>query len=80
MGMPGRVLPNLRRYRDDKAWTQKQLSEKSGVAKATIARLEGGSFGAQPGTVRKLADALEVQPRDLIGNEVAAAAATPTAS
>jgi transcriptional regulator with XRE-family HTH domain len=39
-----------------------ELSERSGVSRATIAELELGKHGAQPRTRRKLAAALGVEP------------------
>jgi hypothetical protein len=36
------------------------------VSKDTIWRLEHGRSGAYPSTIRKLAQALEVEPRELI--------------
>ncbi len=60
------VLRQLRRYREEQAMTQRQLSHKSGVTQATIVHAEKGG-DARPTTVRKLADALGVEPRALIG-------------
>jgi transcriptional regulator with XRE-family HTH domain len=58
-------LTRLKQVRQRKALTQQQLAEKAGVNRATVARLEGGSDAPSPTTVRKLADALGVQPEDL---------------
>jgi transcriptional regulator with XRE-family HTH domain len=44
----------------------RELEEKSGVSYNTIWRLEDGRQGAHPRTIRKLADALGVQPSELI--------------
>jgi transcriptional regulator with XRE-family HTH domain len=44
----------------------RELEEKSGASNNTIWRLEDGRQGAHPRTVRKLADALGVDPRELI--------------
>jgi transcriptional regulator with XRE-family HTH domain len=43
-----------------------ELSERSGVSRATIAELELGKHGAQPRTRRKLAAALGVEPWELV--------------
>jgi len=60
------VLKQLRRYREEQALTQRQLSQKSGVTQATIVHAEKGG-DTRPTTVRKLADALGIEPRTLIG-------------
>jgi len=46
--------------------TQRQLSQESGVTQATIVHAEKGG-DTRPTTVRKLADALGIAPRELIG-------------
>jgi transcriptional regulator with XRE-family HTH domain len=59
-------LARLKLVRLRKALTQQQLAEKAQVNRVTIARLEGGMDRPFPTTVRKLADALGVQPEDLM--------------
>lgn len=59
-------LARLKLLRERKALTQEQLAKKAGVNRATIARLEGGTDEPFPTTVRKLADALRVDPEDLM--------------
>ncbi len=59
----GARLRNLRR---DSVLSQRELSRMTGVAFDTISRLETGKQRAQPKTVRKLANALGVEPRELI--------------
>ena len=56
----------LRRLRRARALSQRDLSRMTGVAFDTISRLETGKQRAQPKTVRKLANALGVEPRELI--------------
>jgi transcriptional regulator with XRE-family HTH domain len=47
--------------------TQVELARKSGVAQSTITQLESGVRKTpHPGTLRKLADALEVSPYELL--------------
>ena len=46
--------------------TIRELSEKSGVSHDTITKVENGHREAQPRTVRKLAAALGVEPRELM--------------
>jgi transcriptional regulator with XRE-family HTH domain len=43
------------------------LAERSGVARPTISRLENDHMPARFVTVRKLADALGVDPAELVG-------------
>jgi transcriptional regulator with XRE-family HTH domain len=45
------------------------LAERSGVAYDTINRLELGKQDAQPRTIRRLAEALGVQPKELMKGE-----------
>lgn len=65
----GRRLPELKRYRDRKAWTQEQLAETAGVAVGTVSRLEAGNLGAYARTVSRLSEALGVTPAQLYGEE-----------
>jgi transcriptional regulator with XRE-family HTH domain len=46
--------------------SQRDLSRMTGIAFDTISRLETGKQRAQPRTIRKLADALSVEPRQLM--------------
>jgi transcriptional regulator with XRE-family HTH domain len=56
----------LRRLRREHALSQRDLSHMRGIAFDTISRLETGKQRAQPRTIRKLADALGVEPRELM--------------
>jgi transcriptional regulator with XRE-family HTH domain len=56
----------LRRLRRERALSQRDLSSTTGIAFDTISRLETGKQRAQPRTIRKLADALGVEPRELM--------------
>ena len=60
---------NLREWRLRKVMTQEELAERSGVAEATISRLESGLQDARISTVRKLAAALQVEPQELIASD-----------
>ena len=62
-------LPALATHRRRQGLTQRQLGELAGVAHTTVRRLESLSRGAYPGTLRKLALALGVEPADLVGGE-----------
>jgi transcriptional regulator with XRE-family HTH domain len=59
----------LRELRERVAFSQMELSERSGVSRATIADLELGKRGARPKTRRKLAEALGVEPWELVGDD-----------
>ena len=52
--------------RTERVMSLRELSEVAGVSKDTIWRLESGkSTNAHPSTIRKLARALDVDPREL---------------
>lgn len=56
----------LRRIRRERALSQRDLTRMTGIAFDTISRLETGKQRAQPRTIRKLAEALGVEPKDLM--------------
>jgi transcriptional regulator with XRE-family HTH domain len=56
----------LKELRRERVLSLRELEERSGVSYNTIWRIEDGRQGAHPRTVRKLADALGVQPSELI--------------
>lgn len=58
-------MATLKELREKAALSQRDLSAMSGVAKATICRLEQGKQKAYPTTRRKLAQALKVKPGDI---------------
>ena len=60
----------LRDLRERRALSIRELSDLSGVNYNAIWRIEVGRTGAQPRTVRRLAEALGVEPHELLrGNE-----------
>ena len=59
-------LPCLRELRQRKGLSQKELGDLARLSPGTIYRVENGLRGAYPGTVRKLATALEVVPEELL--------------
>lgn len=61
-----RMLTGLRRVRDERAMSQQELEEACGVPQASISALELLKRSAQPGTMRKLAEALGVEPAELM--------------
>jgi transcriptional regulator with XRE-family HTH domain len=54
-------IPRLREWREARALTQVELAECAGVSSRSVAGYEAGA-GARPPTVRKLAEALGVDP------------------
>jgi transcriptional regulator with XRE-family HTH domain len=57
----------LKRWRMRRALTQIQLAERCGLSPATIVRIERDQREPQPSTIRKLADALDIDPSELTG-------------
>ena len=62
-------VQRLRELRREQVLSLRELEEISGVSYNTIWRIEAGRQGAQPRTIRKLAKALEVNPKELIRGE-----------
>ena len=59
-------MERLKELRRERVLSLRELEEKSSVSYNTIWRLEDGRQGAHPRTIRKLADALDVKPAELI--------------
>jgi transcriptional regulator with XRE-family HTH domain len=59
----------LKRLRQEQALSLRDLARRSGVAYDTINRLELGKQDAQPRTIRRLAQALRVEPKELMKGE-----------
>jgi transcriptional regulator with XRE-family HTH domain len=56
----------IRRLRSRRLLLIGDLAEKSGVHRNTISKLENDRGGAYPETIRKLAEALDVEPTELL--------------
>ena len=56
----------LRRLRRARALSQRDLARLTGIAQDTISQLETGKREAQPRTIRRLAEALSVEPSILM--------------
>ena len=56
----------LRKLRREAALSQQDLERMTGVAQSTLSALEAGKRDAQPRTVRRLAEALGLEPRELM--------------
>ena len=56
----------LRQLREDRFLSHRELAQMAGVSPTTILNLERGEVDAQRRTIRKLAQALEVDPHELV--------------
>lgn len=57
----------LRKARLQKFWSRDELADKSGIHRDHIGRLERGEGGnSRPPTVRRLAEALGLDPNELL--------------
>ncbi len=66
--MPRISGPKLRKVRDERLLSQRELAEKAGLSPTTILKLEAGRVDdPHPRTIRKLAEALGVPPHELSG-------------
>ncbi len=59
-------VERLKALRQLRALSQHELSERSGVGRATISRIERGETGAHGRTLRRLASALGVGVEELV--------------
>jgi transcriptional regulator with XRE-family HTH domain len=60
----------LQRLRQERAWSIRELAQRANVSTETIYSLEHGKRQwAWPRTVRKLAAALDVEPKELMYGE-----------
>lgn len=70
--MPGELDVDgsrLRQLRRQRALSQQDLERMTGVVQSTISRLEANQRPARLSTVRKLASALGVEPKELMKEE-----------
>ncbi len=61
------VGDKVKRLRDAHALTQEELAAKAGITVAALSRIENNNAEPRPTTRRKLAEALEVDPSELVG-------------
>ena len=59
-------LDRLREVRESRFITQDELAERSGVHQVTISRIELGHVEPRFSTIKRLAQALGVEPRELV--------------
>ena len=62
-------MTRLRAIRERKGVSLRGLKKVSGVAVATLARIEAGGYDPRLSTLRRLAKALEVTVAELIGEK-----------
>jgi transcriptional regulator with XRE-family HTH domain len=60
----GGYVEILREFRRRRGWSQKDLADESGVGQDTISGIESGRHEPRPSTLRKLAEALDVEVAD----------------
>lgn len=59
---------NVRAARRRKLWTQEELAEAAGISHRALVNIERDKLKTEPHgrTIRKLAEALDVEPSDLL--------------
>jgi transcriptional regulator with XRE-family HTH domain len=62
----GRPLPYLKAWRMNKLIAQNELAQRTGLARATLARAERGDEVVNFANIRKLAEALGITAEDLL--------------
>ena len=60
------VGDNVRELRTLSALTQEELADRAGITATALSRIERNEAEPRPSTLRKLAAALGVEPRELI--------------
>ncbi len=66
MTRKGRIRIKLKEWRKRRGLTQWELADRSGVGYATVARLEVYPGNPTLGVIYKFAEALDMDPRDLL--------------
>ena len=65
----GHQLPYLKAWRLKRFIAQAELAQQSGVSKSTITRAERGDEVVGFANIRKLADALDITPEELLNHQ-----------
>ena len=60
-------VSKLQAVRHARGFSQKHLAEFAGVSKLTVVRIESGKTSPRPETLKKLGQALEASPEELVG-------------
>jgi transcriptional regulator with XRE-family HTH domain len=64
-----KIGTQVRRTRERALLTQGELASRAGIGLTTLNRIENDHAEPQFRTIRKIAKALDVNPRDLIGDD-----------
>jgi transcriptional regulator with XRE-family HTH domain len=64
-----KIGTNVKRARERALLTQEELAEAAGIGTTTLSRIENNRAEPHFGTIRKIAKALDVDPRSLIPKE-----------
>jgi transcriptional regulator with XRE-family HTH domain len=59
----------MKALRQERVLSQRELARMAGLTQMTVWRLENGYRDARPGTIRKLAQVLGVEPKELVKGE-----------
>jgi integrase len=62
-------VTKLKALREERVLSQRDLASMAGLTQMTVWRIENGYRDARPGTIRKLAQALGVEPKELVKKE-----------
>jgi transcriptional regulator with XRE-family HTH domain len=62
-------VTKMKTLREEKVLSQRELASIAGLTQMTVWRIENGYRDARPGTIRKLAVALGVEPKELVKRE-----------
>ena len=60
-----KIGKNLRRLREDRLLTQAELADRAGIALSSLVRIENDQVDPRFSSIRKLARALDADPREL---------------
>jgi transcriptional regulator with XRE-family HTH domain len=69
VNLPASDGAELKRPRRECALSQQELGRRTGIAHSTISNLEFGNRASRLACVRKLAEALGVEPKELMKSE-----------
>jgi transcriptional regulator with XRE-family HTH domain len=59
-------MSKMKALRQERVLSQRDLASMAGLTQMTVWRIENGYRDARPGTIRKLAGALGVEPKELV--------------
>jgi transcriptional regulator with XRE-family HTH domain len=64
-----KIGARLRELREERFLSHRELAQRAGVSPTTVLRIENDEGDTQRRTVRKLAAALGVEPRELVSGD-----------